>query len=79
MAILSTTDLHQNVLSYNYYGLAVDTSLGLKRTATLISTARQENPNNVLLDDGDAIQGTLLECSCFSCYLWRLSLIERHK
>ena len=60
LAILSTTDLHQNVISYNYYALAADASLGLERTATLIGGARQENPNNVLLDDGDAIQGTLL-------------------
>ncbi len=60
LALLSTTDLHQNVLGYNYYALAADTSLGMDRTATLISAARTENPNNLLLDDGDVIQGTLL-------------------
>ena len=60
LALLATTDLHQNGLSYNYYSLAADTTLGLERTATLIKTARAENPNNVLLDDGDTIQGTLL-------------------
>ena len=60
MALLETTDIHQNVLSYNYYSLAPDTSLGLERTSTLIQSARTENPNNVLLDDGDVIQGTLL-------------------
>jgi 2',3'-cyclic-nucleotide 2'-phosphodiesterase / 3'-nucleotidase len=60
MSLLATTDLHQNILSYNYYSLTADTSLGLERTATLISGARAENPNNVLLDDGDASQGTLL-------------------
>ncbi len=60
MSLLSTTDLHQNILSYNYYSLTADTSLGLERTATLISGARTENANNVLLDDGDASQGTLL-------------------
>lgn len=60
LALIATTDLHQNVLSYNYYSLAADTSLGLERTSTLVQSARAENPNNVLLDDGDAIQGTLL-------------------
>ena len=60
VALLETTDLHQNILSYDYYGLKADTSLGLERTASLISAARAENPNNVLLDNGDAIQGTLL-------------------
>ncbi|MBC3920109.1 bifunctional 2',3'-cyclic-nucleotide 2'-phosphodiesterase/3'-nucleotidase [Undibacterium sp. CY18W] len=60
VALLETTDIHQNILSYDYYGLKADTSLGLERTATLINGARAENPNNVLLDDGDVIQGTLL-------------------
>lgn len=60
VALLETTDLHQNILSYDYYGLKADTSLGLERTAALINSARAENPNTVLLDDGDVIQGTLL-------------------
>ncbi|MES2077323.1 MAG: bifunctional 2',3'-cyclic-nucleotide 2'-phosphodiesterase/3'-nucleotidase [Pseudomonadota bacterium] len=60
LALMETTDLHTNVLSYNYYALAEDTSLGLERTSTLIQAARAENPNNLLLDDGDVIQGTLL-------------------
>ncbi len=60
VALLETTDIHANVLGYNYYALTADTSLGLDRTATLISAARAENPNTVLLDDGDVIQGTLL-------------------
>ncbi|MFZ6674055.1 bifunctional 2',3'-cyclic-nucleotide 2'-phosphodiesterase/3'-nucleotidase [Undibacterium sp. Xuan67W] len=60
VALLETTDIHQNILSYDYYGLKADTSLGLERTASLINAARAENPNNVLLDDGDVIQGTLL-------------------
>ena len=60
VALLETTDIHQNLLSYDYYGLKADTSLGLERTASLINAARAENPNNVLLDDGDNIQGTLL-------------------
>lgn len=60
LALLETTDLHQNVLSYDYYALAPSVTLGMERTATLINGARAENPNNVLLDDGDVIQGTLL-------------------
>ncbi|WP_332877330.1 bifunctional 2',3'-cyclic-nucleotide 2'-phosphodiesterase/3'-nucleotidase [Massilia sp. S19_KUP03_FR1] len=60
LALMETTDIHANVMSYNYYSLAEDTSLGLERTSTLITAARAENPNNVLLDDGDVIQGTLL-------------------
>ena len=60
LALLETTDIHSNVLGYNYYALAEDSSLGLDRTSTLIQGARAENPNNILLDDGDVIQGTLL-------------------
>ncbi|UGQ49215.1 bifunctional 2',3'-cyclic-nucleotide 2'-phosphodiesterase/3'-nucleotidase [Massilia endophytica] len=60
LALLETTDLHSNVLSYDYYKLAPDASLGLERTATLIRQARAEFPNTVLLDNGDTIQGTAL-------------------
>jgi 2',3'-cyclic-nucleotide 2'-phosphodiesterase/3'-nucleotidase len=60
ISLLETTDIHQNLLSYNYYSLTADTTLGLERGATLIASARAENPNVVLLDDGDNIQGTLL-------------------
>jgi 2',3'-cyclic-nucleotide 2'-phosphodiesterase / 3'-nucleotidase len=60
LAILETTDLHANVVGYDYYKLAPDPSLGLDRTATLIAQARREFPNTVLLDDGDTIQGNAL-------------------
>ncbi len=60
VALLETTDLHSNVLSYDYFKLAEDKSIGLERTATLIQQARQEFENNLLLDDGDTIQGTAL-------------------
>ncbi len=60
VALLETTDLHGNVVSYDYYKLAPEPSLGLERTATLIRQARAEFPNNVLLDNGDTIQGTAL-------------------
>ncbi|WP_322401910.1 bifunctional 2',3'-cyclic-nucleotide 2'-phosphodiesterase/3'-nucleotidase [Massilia luteola] len=60
LAILETTDLHANVVGYDYFKLAQDPSFGLDRTATLIAQARGEFPNTVLLDDGDTIQGTAL-------------------
>ena len=60
LAVLETTDLHANVLGYDYYKLAADPSLGLDRTATLIAQARKEFANTLLLDDGDTIQGTAL-------------------
>jgi len=60
LAVLETTDLHANVLGYDYYKLAPDATLGLERTATLIRQARAEFPNTLLLDNGDTIQGTAL-------------------
>ncbi|WP_156970575.1 bifunctional 2',3'-cyclic-nucleotide 2'-phosphodiesterase/3'-nucleotidase [Andreprevotia chitinilytica] len=60
LAILQTTDLHTNVKSYDYYKTVDDTTLGFERTATLIDKARQDNPNSLLVDDGDTIQGTSL-------------------
>ncbi len=60
LALLETTDLHGNVLSYDYFKLAPDPSIGLERTATLIAQARQQFANTVLLDAGDTIQGNAL-------------------
>ena len=60
VAILSTTDLHANILSYDYFKLAEDRTFGLERTATLISRARDEFANSVLVDNGDTLQGTVL-------------------
>ena len=60
VAILETTDVHANVLSYDYYKLKPDASLGYERTATLIRRARAEFPNTFLFDSGDTIQGSVL-------------------
>ena len=60
VALLETTDLHANALGYDYFKLAPEPSHGLDRIATLIAQARRDYPNNVLLDSGDAIQGTAL-------------------
>ena len=60
IGVLETTDLHANAMSYDYYRLAPDVSLGLERAATLIGQARKEFPNNLLFDAGDTIQGTAL-------------------
>jgi 2',3'-cyclic-nucleotide 2'-phosphodiesterase/3'-nucleotidase len=60
IGVLETTDLHSNVMSYDYYRLAPDASLGLERAATLIHAARKEFPNTLLFDAGDTIQGTAL-------------------
>ncbi|WP_308447393.1 bifunctional 2',3'-cyclic-nucleotide 2'-phosphodiesterase/3'-nucleotidase [Parachitinimonas caeni] len=60
MGVLETTDLHTNVLSYDYFKLAEDKSFGFERTLTLINAARKEFPNTLLIDNGDTIQGSAL-------------------
>ena len=60
IGVLETTDLHSNVMSYDYYKLADDASLGLERTSTLIRDARRQFENSLLFDAGDTIQGTAL-------------------
>ncbi len=60
IGVIETTDLHTNVMSYDYYKLSPDSSLGLERAATLVKAARKEFPNSLLFDAGDTIQGTAL-------------------
>ena len=60
LGVLETTDVHSNVVGYDYFKLAPEPSLGLDRTATLIARARKEYPNSLLFDNGDTIQGSAL-------------------
>jgi 2',3'-cyclic-nucleotide 2'-phosphodiesterase/3'-nucleotidase len=60
LAVLETTDLHSNVVGYDYFKLAAEPSIGLDRTARLIAQAREEFANTVLFDNGDTIQGNAL-------------------
>jgi 2',3'-cyclic-nucleotide 2'-phosphodiesterase/3'-nucleotidase len=60
LAVLETSDLHANVMSYDYFKLAEDKSVGLERTSTLVKQARADFPNNLMVDNGDTIQGTAL-------------------
>ena len=60
VALLETTDLHTNVMSYDYFRLTEDKTVGFERVATLITQARKEFANTLLFDNGDTIQGTAL-------------------
>jgi 2',3'-cyclic-nucleotide 2'-phosphodiesterase/3'-nucleotidase len=61
ITILSTTDLHGNILPVDYYTNKAD-ARGLAKVATLIRQARKDNPaGTLLLDSGDTIQGTPLQ------------------
>lgn len=60
LRLMSTTDVHTNVYGWDYFKGAPSVTVGLDRTATLVKQARGEQPNNLLLDNGDLIQGTPL-------------------
>lgn len=60
LRILETTDIHMNLLSYDYYQDKPTDQYGLARTITLIKAARAEVNNSVLFDNGDLLQGNPL-------------------
>ena len=60
ITILGTTDLHGNIDPVDYYTNKPD-NRGLAKISTLIKGIRKEQPNVLLIDSGDTIQGTPLE------------------
>ena len=60
LRIMETTDLHSNMMDFDYYKDTSTEKFGLVRTASLINAARGEVTNSVLVDNGDIIQGSPL-------------------
>ena len=60
LRVLETTDLHSNMMDFDYYKDKPTDRFGLVRTASLIEHARQQVINSVLVDNGDLIQGSPL-------------------
>ncbi len=60
LSILSTTDIHAYIMNYNYYQDMVDGKVGLNKLSTLIQEIRSKNPNTLLFDNGDLVQGNPL-------------------
>ncbi|WP_299021463.1 bifunctional 2',3'-cyclic-nucleotide 2'-phosphodiesterase/3'-nucleotidase [uncultured Photobacterium sp.] len=58
LRILETTDIHTNVMDYDYYKDKPTLKTGLVRTATLVKKAQAEVINSILVDNGDLIQGS---------------------
>lgn len=59
ITILGTSDVHGNVWGYSYENNA-ETTDGLARVATYVDQTRAQNPNTILVDAGDTIQGTIM-------------------
>jgi 2',3'-cyclic-nucleotide 2'-phosphodiesterase / 3'-nucleotidase / 5'-nucleotidase len=59
ITILATSDIHGNIFPWDY-ATAKPTNLGLAKISTYVNQIRASNPNTLLVDNGDTIQGTPL-------------------
>ena len=66
LTILGTSDLHGNVWGYSYESMTESTGDGMARISTYVSQVRAENPNTILVDAGDSIQGTIMTDDLYS-------------
>jgi 2',3'-cyclic-nucleotide 2'-phosphodiesterase/3'-nucleotidase len=60
LRLIGTSDLHAYLYPYDYYRDRPDETVGLAKTAALISAVRAESADTLLLDNGDFIQGAPL-------------------
>ncbi|MFF0827318.1 bifunctional 2',3'-cyclic-nucleotide 2'-phosphodiesterase/3'-nucleotidase [Brevibacillus sp. NPDC003359] len=60
LRLLETTDIHTNIVNYDYYQDKNTDEFGLAKTATLVKKAREEVKNSILIDNGDLLQGNPL-------------------
>ena len=58
LRIVETTDIHTNLMDYDYYKDKPSQKIGLTRAATIVKQAQAEVENSVLVDNGDLIQGS---------------------
>ena len=60
LRIMETTDVHMNLLGYDYYQDKNTDRFGLDRAITLMKAARAQATNSLLFDNGDLLQGNPL-------------------
>lgn len=60
LTILGTSDMHGNLTSWSYESQQDYKNSGFARVATLVKQTKAENPNTLVIDNGDTIQGTIL-------------------
>ncbi len=60
ITILATTDIHGNILGYNYDNGESFNDSGMNRIYSYIKQVKSENLNTLVVDNGDIIQGNTL-------------------
>lgn len=66
ITILATTDVHSNIWGYNYEKNEEMKECGMANLYSYIKEVRKNNPNTILLDNGDMIQGSLMTDELFN-------------
>ena len=61
ITLLGTADIHGRFMPWDYALDGANTSGSLTQLYTVIKKVRQENPNTILVDAGDTIQGNSVE------------------
>jgi len=54
--IAATSDVHGRIYPYDYAIDGKDDDAGLAKVSTVVNSLRAENPNMILMDDGDTVQ-----------------------
>ena len=60
ITILGTSDIHSYIYPWEYKLATGDDDAGLAKIYSVVKEVRTENPNTLLVDNGDTIQGTEL-------------------
>ncbi|MBD2803949.1 bifunctional 2',3'-cyclic-nucleotide 2'-phosphodiesterase/3'-nucleotidase [Xenorhabdus sp. ZM] len=60
LRVMETSDIHSNLIDFDYFKDKSTEQFGLVRTANLIKSAKTEATNAILVDNGDLIQGSPL-------------------
>lgn len=66
LTILATSDTHANLYGYSYEDDKETTNNGLARVSTYVNELRSENPNVILIDNGDTYQGNILSDAIYN-------------
>ena len=66
ITILGTSDMHSDIWGFDYANVEETEGTGMARLYTYIQQVREENPNTILVDGGDDIQGTIMSDDIFN-------------